>query len=272
MLFLPVSAFALDGGAWTVSPGEWYSEVSASRLYASSRFLADSRNAALPAQGRFQQFDAVSYSEIGWLKDLSFALAVPFSSRSVRRGSGTETVSGLSDLEIGLRYRLRPDAPGLVFEGAWQAPAGYNKYLDPRLGDGRQKFFGAIHAGTRLPGVPGFVQASRGFFFVSEDGELYWRTRVEAGVWVGSRVLVGGRYADEAPLSSANEIATLGHAYRAGSVLLVRLDDQFDLSAGADRQVAGRNVLEGTRFHVTLGFKQTKLNPMQGFLGGSRKP
>jgi len=269
---LPAAAHAFDGGAWTVSPGEWYSEVTGMRSYASSRFLVDNRNEALPNGGRFQQFEAVSYNEIGWLDNVSFALGIPFINRSERDFSGTRTISGISDFQLGLRFRLKPEQPGLIFDVGWLAPSGYNKNLDPRLGDGRQKLYGDLHVGTRLPVIPGFVQASRGFHFISEDGELYWRTRVEAAAWLGQRVLLGGRYADHLALQSANEISRLGQAYRAGPVMLVRLDDRLDLAAGAERQLFGRNVLEGTRYYVTLGFKQTKLNALQGFLGASPKP
>jgi len=271
-LTMPLAAHAFDGGAWTVAPGEWYSEVTGTRHYASSRFLVDARNQALPDGGRFQQFEAESYNEIGWLDNVSFALGIPFINRSVRQDAGTRTISGISDFQVGLRFRLKADNPGLVFDAGWLAPSGYNKNLDPRLGDGRHKLYGAIHGGTRLPVIPGFVQAARGFYFISEDGELYWRTRVEAAAWLGRKFLIGGRYADQAPINSANEVSRLGHAYRAGPVLLVRFDDRLDLAAGADRQLFGRNVLEGTRFYVTLGFKQTKLNALQGFLGASPKP
>lgn len=272
LLLLPAAARAFDGGAWTVSPGEWYSEVSATRTYAASRFFADGRDGALPNEGRFQLFEATSYSELGWRKNASIMLAIPFTSLAVRDRQESATVAGLSDFVAGVRVRLKDDKPAFVFDGGWIAPAGYNKNLSPRLGDGRHKFFGSMHAGLPLPFFPGFVQAARGFYFITEDGELYWRTRVEAGGWIGSKVLIGLRYADQAPLSVAGEISTFPHTYRAGASATVRVDDRMDISVGADRQFFGRNALDGTQFQVVLGFKRTKLTSMQGHLGGSLGP
>ncbi|MEO5616529.1 MAG: hypothetical protein ABIS67_02050 [Candidatus Eisenbacteria bacterium] len=272
MLSCSAPALAFEGGAWTVSPGEWYSEVSARRFYANSEFHADSRNGAIPGEGRFQEFQVASYNEIGWKKNISLMLGIPFITSTQRFGEKSRTISGLSDARIGLRLRMRNDLPGFIFDGGWQAPLGYNKNVGPRLGDGRQKFWGALHAGTRLPLIPGFVQASRGVFFISEDGELYSRTSVEAGAWIGRRVLLGGHYGDVVPINSANEVARLGTSYRAGPVVLIRLDDHLDLSIGGTRALFGRNSLETTQFQVALGFKQTKLNPLQGFLGTLQKP
>jgi len=272
LLLLPAAAHAFDGGAWTVSPGEWYSEVSATRAYAASRFFPDGRNGALANEGRFQQFEVTSYNELGWRKNTSFMLAIPFTSLALRDRQQSATVSGLSDFVAGIRMRLKDEKPAFVFDAGWIAPAGYNKNLSPRLGDGRHKFFGSMHAGVSLPFFPGFVQAARGFYFVTEDGELYWRTRVEAAGWIGSKVLIGLRYADQAPLSVSGGVGEFPHNYLAGATATVRVDDRMDISVGADRQFFGRNALDGTQFQVVLGFKRTKLGSMQGHLGGGLSP
>jgi hypothetical protein len=266
-------AHAFDGGAWTVSPGEWYSEVSGRRVYANSQFLADGRNAAIPREGRFQEFQLYSYSELGWKKNMSFMLGLPLVNRTVRFYEDSRSITGLGDARLGLRMRLREDNPGFILDGGWHAPLAYNKNVVPSVGDGRQKFWGALNAGTRLPYVSGFAQASRGFYFVSEDGDLFSMTSADAGVWIGRRVLLGGHYSDFVALNSADEISRLATVHRAGAALLVRVDDRLDISIGATRALFGRNsALETMQFQVALGFKQTKLNPLQGFLGTLLKP
>ena len=272
LMSCPVAARAFDGGAWTVRPGEWYSEVSGTRLYASQQFGVDARDGAIPSEGRFQQYLLTSYNELGWKKNVSLVLGVPFSSRTWRFYQTTRTISGLADLRLGFRIRLRDDAPGLILDGGWLAPSGYDKNVFPKLGDGRQKVWGALNGGIKLPGLPGFGQASRGVLFVSEDGVLYSQTSADAAVWIGSHVLFGARYSDDVAWSSALESSRLGTAYRAGPVLLLRVDDRMDLSIGAGHQWYGRNALEFTGIYLALGFKQTKLNPMQGFLGTRQHP
>lgn len=269
LLSLPAAAHALDGGGWTVHPHEWYSEFSGARTSASSHFLIDGRDQALPpaGTGRFQQFEVHSYNEIGWKRNVSLLLDIPFVNRSWRQDQTTVTVSGLSDMRLGLRVRLREDAPGLVLEGGWRAPLGYDHRLFPSLGDGRQKAWVSLHGGLHLPYVPAFIQASRGFLYIGEDALLLSQTTVDGGMWIGSNVLVGGRYADQLGWNGAQSRRTLETYYAAGPLVLVRVDDHMDLSFGAMRNWYGRNSLEATQFYAALGLKQSKLNPLQGFLG-----
>ena len=268
----PLAASGFDGGGWTVHPGEWYSEISGARVYANSQFGPDGRNGAIPNGGRFQQYLLTSYSEIGWKKNVSFLMGIPFSNRTWRFYDDTRTVTGLSELKLGFRVRLREDAPGLILDGGWLAPAGYDKHVSPNLGDGRQKAWVALNGGIKLPGLPGFAQASRGVLFVGEDGIVYSQTSADVAAWIGPKLLLGARYSDSVGWNSTSESAALATQYRAGPVLLVRVDDRVDLSMGVERQWFGRNTLEATGIYVALGFKQTKLNPMQGFLGTQKHP
>ena len=264
LLACPAAARGFDGGGWTVQPGEWYSEVFASRQYASRFFLADGEEVGLA--GRFQEHTLRSRNEIGWLKPVSLLLDIPFTSQTIRTGNESETVSGLSDLRLGLRVRLRGDAPGIVLDAGWQAPLGYDKNVFPRLGDGRQKGYVDLNAGLHLPGFPAFVQASRGFLFVSEDGVLVTRTSADLAGWLTSNLLLGARYFDVVAWNTADTDFD-GSRYAAGPVLVLRMDDHIDLSIGAFRDFAGRSTRESTEFYVALGMKQTKLGPYQGFLG-----
>lgn len=268
----PAAAFALEGGGWTVRPGEWYTEVGAARASAGAQFLTDARDVAIPNNGRFQQVLLRSYSEIGWKKNASLLLDIPFETRSWRLQRQTSSVSGISDVTVGLRVRLRDDAPGLILDLGWRAPLGYDKNVFPSLGDGRQKLYTSINGGVKLPGLPGFAQASRGILFVSEDGVVFSQTTADAAVWLGPNVLFGGRYADQVAWNSASEVRPLPTLYAAGPVMVVRIDDRMDLSVAAMRRLYGRNSLEGTQITVALGMKQTKLGPLQGFLGVKKHP
>ena len=264
---LPAAASA---GGWTVHPHEWYSEFSGSRVYSSAFFLDDRRDAPLPDGGRFQQFTVDSYNEIGWKKNVSLVLDVPFLTQTLRAGTETATIAGLGDLTLGARVRLRDDGPGLILDAGWVAPLGYDHNVFPRLGDGRQKAYTDLAGGLSLPYVRGFIEASRGFLFIGQDGNLYSQTSADGGVWVSKSVLVGGSYFDNRAWNSSAANQSLGDFYRAGPLLLVRVDDHMDVSVGAVRNVSGRNALEGTQIYMAIGMKQTKLNPLQGFLGTKR--
>jgi hypothetical protein len=54
--------------------------------------------------------------------------------------------------------------------------------------------------------------------------------------------------------------------------MLWRVDDRLDLTAGSWSTAMARNNLHYDQFYVALAFKQTKLNRLQGFLGGTKAP
>ena len=264
------AARAFDGGAWTVGKGEWYSEMQGFRSSASDFFQSNGDAAALPDNGRNQSMGITSYSEIGWKKNLSLSILLPFESHVSSTGAQTLSVTGLSDLALGLRLRLKESQPGLVIDAGWKAPLGYEKNLEPTLGNGRQELFGAAHIGLELPKINGFVQASRGMRFVGELSDVRINTTADLAAWIGKRVLVGGRYFDEGVWSSTSAISEAPHSYAAGPVLLVRMDERLDLSAGSFYQWAGHNVDKTMAYYVSVGFRQTRLNRLEGFLGTTK--
>jgi hypothetical protein len=57
-----------------------------------------------------------------------------------------------------------------------------------------------------------------------------------------------------------------------GPVLVWRVDDRLDLVAGSWSTAMAKNALHYDQVYVALAFKQTKLNRLQGFLGGTKAP
>jgi hypothetical protein len=58
----------------------------------------------------------------------------------------------------------------------------------------------------------------------------------------------------------------------AGPRLTYRVDDKLDAFAGSWHTPSGRNSLHVDAYYVGVSWKQTKLNRLQGFLGGSKRP
>ena len=271
-LVAPLPAHALDGGAWTVQKGGWYTELGSLRGSANRIFLRDFRDVAIPFEGRAHHTSWTSYNEIGWRKGASFVLHIPFETTTFRFLDETRTISGLSDLETGLRIKLRDGDFGMILDAGWLAPLGYNKNVVPSLGDGRHKVFGALNAGLRLASVPAFVQGAKGFLFISEDGLVFSYSHVDLAGWIGSALLIGARYADFRVWSTSFEIDAQGQSYSAGPVLSVRVDERIMLTAGAMRDWYGRNSLARDQVYVSIGFQQSGPGPVQGFLGGPARP
>lgn len=58
----------------------------------------------------------------------------------------------------------------------------------------------------------------------------------------------------------------------AGMSLVWRVDERLDLTAGSWSTMMARNSLHYDQVYVALTFKQTSLNRLQGFLGGTKAP
>ena len=194
----------------------------------------------------------------------------------------------------------------MALEVAWSGPMGYNRSLESlglHLGDGLQQASLDLHVGRSLFGR-GFVQASAGraYRYLGAGGLLRafypnllaervrpdsvlrshghaekwaWSDRlsasVDAGVWVSRSLLVGGSYRGLVT-ASHGALAPDVRLHQAGPVLLYRLDDRLDLIAGSWSSTAGRNTLHFGQVYAAMAFHKTKLNRLQGYLGGTRSP
>ena len=52
--------------------------------------------------------------------------------------------------------------------------------------------------------------------------------------------------------------------------ILYRIDDHFDVMAGSSHTFSAKNALHIDRVYVAIALRQTKLGPLQGFMGGRR--
>ncbi len=158
----------------------------------------------------------------------------------------------------------------------------------PVLGDGQQDLALLLHLGKALPS--GFVQASGGYRYRFEEPSDQIVASADLGVWVRRSWLIAGRYEGEIAAArlrrrfgrtnvlevnlSVDEADRLTDRdrHRFGPMLVYRVDDRLDLIASSLHTVAGNNVLHTHEFFVGVAFKNTRLDRLQGFLGGSKAP
>src|SRR5262249_4695001 len=114
---------------WVLKPGEFYSDLSGSFYSASSFYHDDER---LSLGGRLDQGEVMSHDELGWKKRASVWIAMPFVSRGFSRFSGgTSTTTGLGDLDLGVRMRLKGGETPVALSFGWTASTGTNRKLFP---------------------------------------------------------------------------------------------------------------------------------------------
>ena len=276
-------------GPWGLAPGEWFANLEGSTFTSSSFHLADGSRAST---GLLVQQRALRlYGEMGWKKRASVVFALPAMSVTRRDGPVQGTATGFQDVLLGLRYHVLDGVTAAAIEIDWNAPAGYNRNLDSlglHLGDGLQELSADLGLGTAMLGR-GFVQGSLGYGYrflgigkrdkgpvVAGDpatAKHTWSDRLRASadlaLWVRPSLLVGARYRGIVTLSNGALVPET-NAHLAGAVLLYRVDDRLDVLAGSWSTASGKNTLHVNELYVGVAFHHTKLNHLQGFLGGPR--
>jgi hypothetical protein len=222
-------------------------------------------------------------------------MAAPFISatRQDRVGDTTNTSAGLEDFRFGLRFGLRQGSTALAAELDWQAPLGYSRasslFADSLRGDGLQQLSLSLLLGRPIA-KRGFLQlgAGVGFRYLSitrkgadatasgtnaaADMWSYpFLASADLGLWLKPSLLLGARYSGLMTLSHG-DLSPERTQHLAGPVLLWRVDERLDLAAGSWSTAMAENSLHYDQFYVALTFKQTRLNRLQGFLGGTKAP
>jgi hypothetical protein len=295
-------AASAQAGAWSLERGEYASEVRISSLTTSSLYDAEGNRYEFTDQYKLQHLGMSWRSELGWRKKLSLRLGLGGVSVVGFDGPplAQPAASGLTEIQLGLHYKIANGAKAMAFEADWIAPAGYDRELSRAFGDGRQEFAGRLNAGAPV-GSKGFFELSGGGSYrfhklgssdaaANQDPRLttnlYYDFGADLGFWIGQSVLIGGRYrgrimgstTGEGAVSNVHSVgpmvltgdSQIGESvHLAGPVLMYRVHERIDLLAGSYSTAAGKNTAHYDQFYVSLVFKQSKLKRNQGFLGGS---
>jgi hypothetical protein len=271
-------------GPWALAPGEYYTELRGS--FFSSGTYYDNDGNRLSVGGLLEQRMLRSYTELGWKKHWSVQLSLPALSNTVRASSGpTATSTGFGDFDFGLRYAFKNGPGAAALQLDWSAPSGYETNIPPGLGSGLQQLSATLQLGQSL-GQRGFFQLGGGYAYdyrtigsretnlSKTASERDWSDHalVDAalGLWLGGRLQVAGLYDGRIAGTTGRTVKTTTHL--AGPRFTYRVDQRLDAFAGSWHSPGGKNVLHVDEFYAGIAWKQTKLNRLQGFLGGDKRP
>ncbi len=298
---------AARAGAWMPAPGEQFTEIRGSRLSSDDFHNADGDRVILPFGGLYERRDATWSAELGWKKSTSVFFSLPWSSASRRLADplgAFPSETGFGDLNLGLRRKLAGGGASVVsLEASWNAPLGYSRlkpFSDselalvdtifyagasesdsvnvsrfggrPALGEGEQSVQGVLWYGASLPGVRGFLEAGGGYRYYFEHMGDQLLMRANLGLWLGSSLLVAGRYEGEMAIGDGVTLAHELDRHLAGPMILYRVDDFVDVYVGSLHSAIASNALHSDQFYAGVAFRNTKLNRLQGFLGGKKNP
>jgi hypothetical protein len=271
--------------AWSLAPGEYYSEIEAGRFVADTYY--DAIGTRLTAASLTERRSLNTYNELGWKKGLSFVIGAPITSITDRAGTLDHTQTGLGDLLVGFRHPILKGSRALAAQLDWTAPLGYQTNAAPTLGDGLQSLTLSLSAGAGVTRM-GFFDAGLGYrsrfkgkAWGQEDpsspnyvalpyqNQVVWN--VLAGAWVRNSLLVGAHLRGFATMQQGDAAAD-ANVQRLGPELRYRVDDGLDVIAGSNHTASGRNIVHSDEYYVGVAYRKTKLNRLQGITGGTLRP
>lgn len=292
----------VQAGAWTLAPGEFYTELRGGWFSADTYHLPDGGRHFLRGGGLWEERSLTSYSEFGWKPKLNFIFGIPLVSVSRRPDPDRRelfTQTGLGDAQIGLRYRILNGRSAAAFQLDWKAPLSYDRsgYLShadsvaagdstgtgasldanaarqlgsPVLGDGQQDITFSLRYGSALTDN-GYFELAGGYKYRFEKPKDQIVLGANVGYWVTKSLLLAGRYQGEMA-SEGDRPTDEPDEHRVGPWLVYRIDDHMDLFAGSLSTLSANNTLHTDEIQVGFAFRQTKLNRLQGYLGGLAAP
>ena len=278
-------------GPWLPAPGEHYTELRGGVFSADS--YHDNAGDRSSLDGKWEERSILGTVELGWKKRLSVVMAAPFISVTRRDATGSTTSTGLEDFLLGFRYGIHQGRTALAAELDWQAPLGYSRqsslFADSLHGDALEQLSLSLLLGTPLT-KRGFLQLGAGYGYrylsITHKGSNaaaggldaatdMWSkpflASADLGLWLTRSLLIGGRYSGTMTMSHG-DLSPERTLHLAGPVLVWRVDDHLDLTAGSWSTAMAKNALDYNQVYVAVAFKQTRLNRLQGFLGGTKAP
>lgn len=295
---------------WVLKPGEFYSELTGSLFAANSFFTTDRERPSLG--GKLDERELTSFTELGWKKHASFWIGVPLVSRGFTRFSGgTSTSTGLGDIDLGVRFRIKGGSTPASVSFGWTAPLGANRKLFPGIdGDG------GTNPGSYPPYSPSNASDTSLYFnqglqslragldfggrawkrsFWTAGGEFRYRFlefgntdktshnarflggNASLGWWLYPNLLVSGLFEGEW-LTSQSENYDRNLAsdldptrILVGPRLTWRVDDRMDVLAGSWHVYRGQNVLHYDQYYFGIAWRQSSLSRYAGAYGGTKE-
>jgi hypothetical protein len=227
-------------------------------------------------------------------------------------GFAWPTATGFGDVALGLRRRLSGGGHSVwSVEVGWKAPMGYpsdprltsgqmaflgsmippiadssaartdsinqvnqmaREAGNPTFGQGQQDFQGMVLYGQSLSGVQGFFELGAGYRYRSDDPADQVLLAGNFGFWLGHSLFLSARYTGQIAVGDGATDYDKYTEHLIGPELRFRVDERCDFYVGSQHTPAGENVLQRDVFYAGIALRQTKLNRLQGFLGGARKP
>ena len=190
LIFLSVFVInsTLKAGAWTQKKGKYYLKIETSYLKATKEYNHNGEELKILQEkfifkdASFRDISIRAYGEYGLFNNLTLIGKIPFKIYTTQyflddlysQGEVARSTTGLTDLDIALKYGVLNQPFALSLQGGLKLPLGYEKHPDntgPRLGTSEIDFEGHLLIGESFYPLP--MYASGGIGFRVRGGPLH---------------------------------------------------------------------------------------------------
>lgn len=297
VMMVAMASSTVWAGAWTMPAGKLYTRMAYSEYEAQRYFYNDGTTKAYAPndvyKNKRRDFDYDEqtwsfYSEYGLMEGLTLIGSIDYketewtyqsTGRSIVDGemvtfdSGvdkTAKASGVSDLKIGLRYRLlATDSGALSLQALYKTGEFYdekdqNLATDIQLGDGQDDVEVRLQFGqSTYPLFPGYFNVEAGYKWRTQEYSDQFVYLLEAGMDLGKLFYVRTKFdgtdsignGDDGPTGSFTEIGSNPYESDLGKLEVTagyKLTSRFALEASYFNELYGESTTKGETVSIAL--------------------
>lgn len=269
---LSIGAQAQSG--WTKEKGAWYAQTTIAH-FSSNRYY--STEGVLNVGNTFRHYSFNTYAELGLSKRLTALANLPL--LKLQSFVGTETVAGVGDLQLGVKYALSKKLPialgvavdiptddGRLFANAKEVnELGIRERVNLPASDGEWNVRANLAISQSFGGGKTYAGIFGAVNLRTEGFTHQWQSGAEAGqflfdrLWLIGKLQLQGRLSEEVN-SAVSFLYGEGTTYTAYQFnLLYQLTDHWRITAGyhsySDLIVPKRNLYDGQTWSVGMALE-----------------
>lgn len=261
---VPYICFA---GAWTQEKGASYHQFTLNCYEANQYFDDDGQDQDMANDGEFTDINVSYYGEYGLMGRLTVFGAVAYKSLTFEDDTVESDAYGVSDIDLGLRYKLLDSRLGIVsVQTLVKIPEAYDEDDEVPMGNGQYDVECRLQYGKSLyPVIPGYMNLEAGYRLRKDLPADEFRYLVEFGVNATSKIygrvkLDGissmGNSGDPNALGANPNITPEFDLGKLDIALGYKLTDSCLVELGYRPEIYGENTSKGSNVSIAVAFKR----------------
>jgi hypothetical protein len=253
-------------GAWTREKGGLYAQITANKYTADKNFDNDGNKEDFADNGEFSDENMSLYLEYGLADNLTMIGSWSYKWLEYENDMIRNQTDGLSDLELGMKYRLFEKNGGICsIQALVKIPEAYDEDDAVPLGNAQYDYeFRFLYGQSLYPHFPGYLNLEAGYRFRAEEPADELKYLLEFGVdftkKLYGRIKLDGTYgmgnAEKGSAFSDNPSATFDYDLgKLETVLGLKISDQWGTELGYRKEIYGKNISSGENWSLAVTYQ-----------------